>query len=102
VPMLREHALELLDGEASAPAPEGDLTCKAAGGIIGRHDSTVRGMCERGEFPGAYRQNGREWRIPRGALTAYQATQRTGKTAGKTAVRTRPVDLGSWRKERAG
>jgi hypothetical protein len=100
--MLREHVLELLDGTAAASQPtlEGDLTCKAAGAIIGRHDSTVRGMCERGEFPGAFRQNGREWRIPRAALPAYQAKQRSGEPRLKAAGRV--PNLASWRKQRVG
>jgi excisionase family DNA binding protein len=106
VTLLREHALELLDSEAETvrpPSLEEDLTCKAAGAILGRHDSTVRAMCERGEFSGAYRHNGREWRIPPAAVRAYKTAQRTGEPTGAPRARPsgRKADLSAWRKARA-
>jgi hypothetical protein len=97
--VLREHLLELLDGEASAPtAPTlaEDLTCVDVGRIIGRHSSTVRAMCERRELPGAYRQHGREWRIPPAAVESYRSGQRPARAPRVKADR--PVDLGRWRR----
>ena len=108
VTLLREHALQLLGGGAVAPfqpSLEADLTCKTAGAIIGRHDSTVRSMCERGEFPNAYRHNGREWRIPAGAVRSYQSAQRSGQHSVERNQRQaggRPPDISAWRKARAG
>jgi hypothetical protein len=98
VPVLREHLLELLDGEASAPAAPTlaeDLTCVDVGRIIGRHSSTVRAMCERRELPGAYRQHGREWRIPPAAVEAYRTGQRNPPRLCKPG---HTADLGSWRR----
>jgi hypothetical protein len=97
VPVLREHLLDLLDGTPTTPAVEGDLTCRGVGAIIGRHDSTVRAMCERGELPGAYRHHGREWRVPAAAVRTYQASQRAGAGRRRHAT-AKPSDLGAWRK----
>jgi hypothetical protein len=98
IPVLREHLLALLDGEVKAlptPALAEDLTCADVGRIIGRHSSTVRAMCERRELPGAYRQHGREWRIPAGAVETYRRSQ-----AAPLAPRISraPAELGAWRR----
>ena len=109
VPVPCAWLLELLEGAVPAeptPALEGDLTCKAACAVLGRHDSTVRAMCERGELAGAYRHRGREWRIPPASIRAYQEAQRSGKTPTKTPMAGRRVTpLGAWRtvpRERTG
>ena len=34
--------------------------------------STVRGWCEAGRFPGAYKLHDREWRIPAAALETFE------------------------------
>jgi len=53
-----------------------------------RSASTVRGWCEHGRFEGAYKLNGRDWRIPTTAVDAFLAEQR-----GESRVRR----LGAWR-----
>jgi hypothetical protein len=94
VGVLREHLLDLLDGMPETPAVQEDLTCVTAGAILGRHASTVRAMCERGELPGAYRQHQREWRIPPAAIDSYRSSQRTSRPTRKTDT----TDLGNWRR----
>jgi hypothetical protein len=42
----------------------------------GRAPSTVRGWCEAGRFPGAYKLHDREWRIPTAAVEAFEAKER--------------------------
>jgi len=37
---------------------------------------TVRGWVERGDFPGAYKLNGKEWRVPVSGVEAFQNRQR--------------------------
>ena len=108
VPVLREHALELLEGalaigeEVSGPPPA-DLTVKQLANRLGRKPSTCRGWCERGLLAGAYRWAGsREWRIPLAGVLAFeegQRTQRLGSPRSKPFATGsgRPVDLGSWR-----
>jgi hypothetical protein len=98
--LVREHVLALL-GEAT-PAQTGvgletEFCCKAVGEILGRHDSTIRSMCYRGEFPGAYRQNGREWRIPTSAIREYQTTQRRGSYREKRDAPSIKHALRRWR-----
>lgn len=95
VGVLREHLLDLLDGTpAETPVVQEDLTCVTAGAILGRHASTVRAMCERGELVGAYRQHQREWRIPPAAIDSYRSSQRAPRPTRTTDT----TDLGSWRR----
>ena len=53
-----------------------------------RSASTVRGWCEHGRFEGAYKLNGRDWRIPTTGVDAFLAEQR-----GESRVRR----LDAWR-----
>jgi len=53
-----------------------------------RSPSTVRGWCERGRFEGAYKLNGRDWRIPQAGVDAFVAGQRSEHAVTR---------LGAWR-----
>jgi hypothetical protein len=80
VPVPRAWLLDLLEG-AEAPRPtsaplEMDLTPEAAGAALHRSPVTIRAYCNAELFPGAYRLRGRQWRIPRAALEAFQAKER--------------------------
>lgn len=46
-----------------------DLTVKETAELLGRAPSTIRSWAASGILRGAYRLRGREWRIPRAALT---------------------------------
>jgi hypothetical protein len=90
----RDWVLELLaarpDHPAAAPV---DATVQSVAARYGRRASTIRGWCEAGRFPGAYKLHGREWRIPRAAFEAFEATQRPAGT------QTRGVQsLSDWRR----
>jgi hypothetical protein len=74
-----------------------DLTCEDVGQLFDRSASTVRAWCAAGQFPGAYRL-GREWRIPRGAIEAFQERQRQGLRCQAGAA---PGSLGEWRRHLA-
>jgi excisionase family DNA binding protein len=80
-----------------------DLTVEEAGRALGRSDSTVRDYCRQKLLPGAYRQRGREWRVPRSAIRSFQ--QAEAAPPASAAKRARPddrePDLEAWRKERA-
>jgi excisionase family DNA binding protein len=80
VPVPRAWLLELLAGVPSpqqAPgAIEIDLTPEEAGSALQRSPVTIRAYCAAGLLPGAYRMRGRQWRIPRTALEAFQAAER--------------------------
>ena len=71
-----------------------DLTLDEVANAIGRAVSTVRTWCNSGRLPGAYRLNGRDWRVPRSALEAL----RNGKP-GAVERAGRPADLAAWRRE---
>jgi excisionase family DNA binding protein len=99
VTLPREWA-EALAGTAqetpTGPVGAFDLIVGDVAALVGRKPSTVRLWCEEGRFPGAYKLNGREWRIPAAALEAWVARARSGQ--GKPE---QPIDLGSWRRKAA-
>ena len=107
-PMLREHALELLEGvpmaEEASGTPPADLTAREFAARLGRQPSTCRSWCERGLIPGAYRWGGsREWRIPVAGVLQFEEQQRHGgpqKGRGPTPRRReKSTDLGAWRRQ---
>jgi len=74
----------------AAPPASVDLTIRDLGEMFGKQPSTVRDWVERGDFPGAYKLHGKEWRIPPSAVAAFQDVQRQ---------RPRPTaQLSAWRK----
>jgi Helix-turn-helix domain len=107
VPVPREVLLELLAGGGAAPirATEtvpADLTVAQLAARFGRKPSTVRGWLDRQLIPGAYRFQGREWRVPAASLAAFEESQRLGvisqSPSPSRGPRQRPVDLGAWRR----
>jgi hypothetical protein len=70
-----------------------DLTVADVATMLGRAPSTVRTWCGAGRFPGAYRLQGREWRIPRPALRALREEPTKPRARGDGTVA-----LDSWRK----
>jgi hypothetical protein len=106
VPVPREWLLELL-ARIAAPAASGasstpaDFTVVDLAARFGRKPSTIRGWLDRELIPGAYRFRGHEWRIPVGALAAFEAGQRPDSPPWEIvpprASRAHEVDLGCWR-----
>jgi len=91
--------LELLAG---AEAPAADLTVRELAEQLHRAPSTVRGWVEEGRLPGAYKLNGRDWRVPVEAMETFLASQRVRYAArGREDAGPRPVDLSAWRRERS-
>ena len=76
---------------AVTPAPPArvDLTIRDLAILFGKQPSTVRGWVERGDFPGAYKLHGKEWRVPVSAVEAFQnRQQRRTSDPGLSAWRT--------------
>ena len=59
-----------------APPARVDLTIRDLARLFGKQPSTVRGWVERGDFPGAYKLHGKEWRVPISSVEAFQDRQR--------------------------
>ena len=94
---------ELVGGQNGAdsdgdPGIVADLTVGDVGQQFGRTPACVRAWCRAGRVPGAYRLNGREWRIPRGGLRAFLAGERNGQGSKGPRREGVAVDLGAWRK----
>lgn len=68
----------LAAAESNDAAPDDveiDLTCEEVAKLVQRKPSTVRAWCATGLFPGAWQLNGKQWRIPRTAIMAFQHQQ---------------------------
>lgn len=99
VPVPRKWLLELLAaaGRDTDAVPLADPTVEEIGARYGRARSTIRGWCEAGHFPGAYRLHDREWRIPTAAIEAFEAQERGRErpaSRGGSGVRS----LSDWRR----
>ena len=98
ISLSKEAVGGLLDG-LSLPrggAQDGsDLTLEEVAERVGRAPSTVRGWCRCGSLVGAYRLNGRGWRIPLLALDAFLRSQEEGRTRSTMGGH----NLSAWRKD---
>src|SRR5712691_11704859 len=76
----RDWLLEQLgtSPEASQSPALIDLTIGDLARLFGKRPSTVRAWVERGDFPGAYKLHGKEWRVPVSAVETFQNRQRRG------------------------
>lgn len=93
---LAEEPLQTSGNEAAAPLAR-DLTVKEFGACFGKSASTARLWCEQGSVAGAWKLNGREWRIPLASVERFREAQ--GAPPPDT---TRPArgSLGDWRRQR--
>jgi len=66
--------------EAPALPARVDLTIRDLAQLFGKQPSTVRAWVERGDFPGAYKLHGKEWRVPVSAVDSFQNRQRRAKS----------------------
>ena len=78
--LTRDALLDLAAAESGdrsdhANAPP-ELTVPELAGRFHRSPSTIRDWCEQGRFEGAFKLNGRDWRIPKAAVDAFLARQR--------------------------
>ena len=91
-----DWVLELLGdgptGRPGAPGPVVDLNVPDLAFLFKKKPSTVRAWIERGDFPGAYKLNGKEWRVPAAAVEAFQKAQQAAGDDG---------DLAAWRRSRS-
>lgn len=101
VTLTRDGLLELASGEGGQVEQVigTDLTVGEVSERFHRSVSTVREWCERGRFEGAYKLNGRDWRIPVQALNKFLAGQRAESSVSELrawrSVRKRKSVVGS-------
>ncbi len=89
--LTRDGLLELAaadEGQSEQPDARADFTIAELVERFRRSASTIRGWCEHGSFEGAYKLNGRDWRIPSAGVDAYLTKQRGEHTV---------AELGAWR-----
>jgi hypothetical protein len=99
--LLERLAAETGVGPETASGAEGerDRTIEQVTAELGRKASTIRSWCAAGRFPGAYRLNDREWRIPSASVVAFWRAQ----AAPPSPVSVPPAstgDLSDWRRRR--
>ena|SRR5579859_7298354 len=89
-----DWVLDLLADGQDSPARPGtpavDLNVADLALLFKKKPSTVRAWIERGDFPGSYKLNGKEWRVPGTAVDAFQKAQQNGAAD-------RGDDLSAWR-----
>jgi hypothetical protein len=81
----RDWLLEQLCGASPTPSESPalvDLTSGDLARLFGKRPSTVRAWVERGDFPGAYKLHGKEWRVPASTVEAFQDRQRGRAKSG--------------------
>ncbi len=89
--LTRDGLLELAagdEGQPDEPAARADFTIAELAARFHRSASTIRGWCEHSCFEGAYKLNGRDWRVPCAGVDAFLSAQR-----GEPSV----SELGTWR-----
>jgi hypothetical protein len=96
--------LEALLAEPARPARARDLTVDDLCQRFDRKPSAVRAWLEAGRLPGAYKLNGREWRVPPAVLEAFEVAQRAGQGSGRAERQEEGggANLGAWRTARGG
>lgn len=77
-----ERLAAVESSEATTDGLEIDLTCEEVAKLLQRASPTVRAWCATGRFPGAWRLNGKQWRIPRAAIMDFQHQQAKGLPHG--------------------
>ena len=70
--------------------PQADFTVGELALRFHRSPSTIRDWCEHGRLEGAYKLNGRDWRISQAAVDAFLALQRQEHQVA-------PLSLSAWR-----
>jgi hypothetical protein len=98
----REWLLAELEGAGSHEAQPlaVDLTVPDLVRLLGKTPSTIRSWLRDGLFPGAYLLHGKQWRVPRSAVEAFQTHAREQGGHPPAAAPQGKGNLGDYRKVR--
>jgi excisionase family DNA binding protein len=89
-------------GEPEDGPPAVDLTVTQLAALFGKKCSTIRAWLEEGDFEGAYKLRGRQWRVPRRALEACQRhEQARADTHQRSTLPEGPGRLDDYKRVRA-
>jgi excisionase family DNA binding protein len=75
-----------------------DLTVDQLAVRLNRGASTIRTWLANGDLPGAYRNHGREWRIPVTAVEAMQRAEAQRHVKSAAAPAPAAAELSDWRR----
>src|SRR5436309_2579578 len=84
-------------GQADQAAVPADFTVAELAARFHRSASTVRDWCEHGRFEGAYKLNGRDWRIPQAGVDAFLIKPRGESPVAQKSGESPVAQLGAWR-----
>jgi hypothetical protein len=94
----REAILEALGAIEQPTQISADLTVAELAARFHRSTATARQWVSAGRFPGAYKLNHRDWRIPLAAIAEF----RTAQQAGPRRSASSSASLSAWRRQKAG
>ena len=78
------------------------LTLEEASEVVNRSPSTIRTWANTGQLDGAFKLQGRSWRIPASAIESLIERQQSGQHEPPTVQGDGPVNLSSWRQHMGG
>ena len=87
----------LIEAEGDSPGMGRLLTLEGTAEIVSRSPSTIRTWLNTGQLTGAFKLQGRAWRIPEADLQRFIERQQDAGHGPPTVREAGPVDLGAWR-----
>jgi len=90
----------LSEAMAAGNEPDELLTLEQVAERVGRATSTLRTWCNTGKLEGAFRLNGRDWRVPSTGLQKFIEGQKNSPKTKNGGGRGKVEDLSSWRRSR--
>lgn len=88
----------LIESEGAEPGMGKLLTLGDVAEIAGRSVSTIRSWCNSGQIAGAFRLQGRDWRIPAADLQRFIERQQSAEYELPTVHDAGSVDIEGWQK----
>ncbi len=89
-------------GASTSSVAPADLTVHDLAVRFGRKPPTIRMWLEAGQFPMAYKFQGREWRVPLDGVAAFEARERRRTDPAQVEpAADAPVNLSTWRRHLA-
>ncbi len=88
---------DLLAAEGDSPGLDRLLALEEAGEVVGRSPSTIRTWANSDQLEGAFKLQGRSWRIPESAIQRFVERQQSSEHEPRTVRNSGSVDISAWR-----